>query len=63
MREDGLRVVARLDGKHEVQTVAGEVLAVCDSNAQAWRWIDRHSIGGQKDEDRQLRIRQSDRFS
>lgn len=63
MLEMKLRVCARPDGKHEVQTVAGEVLAVCDSNAQAWRWIDRHSTGGQKDEDRQARIRKSDRFS
>lgn len=62
MHEMLLRVVARPDGKHEVQTVTGDVLAVCDSNAQAWRWIDRHSIGGQKDEDRHLRIRQSGPF-
>ena len=63
MREMTLRVVSRPDGKHEVQTVAGDVLAVCDSNAQAWRWIDRHSTEGQEADNRQLRIRQSDRFS
>lgn len=63
MREDALQVVARPDGKHEVQTAGGDVLAVCDSNARAWRWIDRHSIGGQRDEDRHLRIRQSGPFS
>lgn len=63
MREDALRVVARPDGKHEVRTVSGDVLAVCDSNSQAWRWIDRHSGAGQADDERQLRIRQSDRFS
>lgn len=34
MREAALRVVARTDGKHEVQTAGGDVLAVCDSNAQ-----------------------------
>lgn len=61
MREDALRVVARSGGKHEVQTAGGDVLAVCDSNSQAWRWIDRHGEAGQADEDRQLRIRLSDR--
>lgn len=63
MHEMLLRVVARPDGKHEVQTAGGDVLAVCENNAQAWRWIDRHSAGGQKDEDRHLRIRQSGPFS
>lgn len=63
MREDALRVVARPGGKHEVQTMAGDVLAVCDSNSQAWRWIDRHGDEGKADDERQIRIRQSDRFS
>lgn len=63
MREDALRVVAAADGKHEVQTTRGDVLAVCDSNSQAWRWIDRHGAEGQADDERQLRIQQSDRFS
>lgn len=63
MREAALRVNARLDGKHEVQTMACEVLAICESNAQAWRWIDRNSGAGQADEDQHYRIRQSDRFS
>lgn len=63
MREASLRVVPRPDGKHEVRTVAGDVLAVCDSNAKAWRWIDRHSVEGQNAEDRAIRIRQTDRLS
>lgn len=63
MNEAGLRVVAREDGKQEVQTLAGEVLAVCASNAEAWRWIDRNAREGQADDERRLRIRQSGRFS
>lgn len=63
MHEEALRVIARPDGKHEVQTLAGKVLTVCDSNAQAWRWIDHHTPEGQADTDRHYRIRESDRFS
>lgn len=62
MREAGLRVRAREDGKHEVRTLAGDVLAVCASDAEAWRWIDRHSAEGQETEERRLRIRQSGPF-
>lgn len=63
MNEAGLRVVPRDDGKQEVQTLAGEVLAVCATNAEAWRWIDRNAREGQADDERHLRIRQSGRFS
>ncbi len=62
MREADLRVVAA-GGKHEVRTVAGDVLATCDSSAQAWRWIDRHSSEGQQDDTRHYRIQQSGKFS
>lgn len=63
MHEAGLRIVRRDDGKQEVQTLAGDVLAVCATNAEAWHWIDRHSKEGQLDSNRYYRIRQSDRFS
>lgn len=63
LREDALRVAARPDGRHEVQTVAGEVLAVCATNAEAWGWIDRHTSSGREDTDRHYRIRNSERFS
>ncbi len=63
MNEAGLRVVAREDGQHELQTLTGEVLAVCATNAEAWRWIDRRSVEGQDDAERHRRIRQSGRFN
>ena len=63
MREAGLRVHAREDGRREVRTLAGDVLAVCATDAEAWRWIDRHSTEGQDDSARHYRIRQSSRFS
>jgi len=63
MREDALRVAARPDGRHEVKTVAGEVLAVCATNAEAWGWIDRRSNEGRRDSDQHYRIRNSERFS
>jgi hypothetical protein len=63
MREAGLRIHLRADGRREVQTLAGDVLAVCASDAEAWRWIDRHSVEGQSDDNRHIRIRQSSRFS
>lgn len=63
MHEAYLRVLARPDGQHEVQTTYGEVLAVCQSNSAAWRWIDRNTGSGQADYDRHYRIRNSERFS
>lgn len=63
MREDALRVAARADGRHEVQTVAGDVLAVCATNAEAWGWIERQSNEGRRDSDQHHRIRNSERFS
>lgn len=63
MREAALKVVARPDGQHEVQTLAGEVLTVCATNAEAWRWIDLHSAEGQTDTDRHHRIRQAGPFA
>lgn len=63
MREDALKVVARPDGRHEVQTTAGDVLAVCATNAAAWRWIDRNTGEGRADTDQHYRIRNSERFS
>lgn len=63
MREDALKVVARLDRQHEVQTTMGEVLAVCATNAAAWRWIDKHTGSGRADTDRHYRIRNSGNFS
>ena len=63
LREDALRVAAYPDGRHEVQTVAGEALAVCATNAEAWGWIDRHTSSGREDTDRHYRIRNSERFS
>lgn len=63
LREDALRVAARPDGRHEVQTVAGEALAVCATNAEAWGWIDRYTSSGRGDTDRHYRIRNSERFS
>lgn len=63
LREDALRVAAYPDGRHEVQTVAGEALAVCATNAEAWAWIDRHTSSEREDADRHYRIRNSERFS
>ena len=63
MHEAALRVHAREDGKREVRTLAGDVLAVCATDAEAWGWIDRHSAEGQADTDRHHRIRQSGPFS
>jgi len=63
LREDALRVAAYPDGRHEVQTVAGDVLAVCAINAAAWGWIDRHTSSGREDTDRHYRIRNSEQFS
>ncbi len=62
MREAALRVHAR-DGKREVRTLAGDVLAVCATDAEAWGWIDRHTAEGQADTDRRHRIRQSGPFA
>lgn len=63
MREDALSVAAYLNGEHKVQTTAGEVLAICATNAEAWAWIDRHAGSGREDTDRHYRIRNSERFS
>lgn len=57
-----LRVHHRPDGKHEVRNAGGDVLAVCETNAAAWRWIDKHTLAGQEDTDRHYRIRASARF-
>lgn len=58
-----LRVYPTPEGKHEVRNAAGKVLAACESNAAAWRWIDKHTTDGQADTDRRHRIRNSERFS
>lgn len=56
-------MVPREDGKQEVQTLAGEMLVVCATNAEAWRLIDQNAREGQADDERQLRIRQSGPFA
>lgn len=57
------RIHRRNDGEHEVRNSAGDVMTACRTNAEAWRWIDRHSEDGQMEEDRHLRIRSSSRFA
>lgn len=56
MVKGSLRIHPRPDGKQEVRSAEGDVLAVCDTNASAWRWIDRHTSEGQADTERQYRI-------
>lgn len=46
-----------------IERNSGMVYAICDSNAAAWRWIDRNTGAGQADTGRHYRIRNSERFS
>lgn len=49
------RVVGRPDGTYQV-VLGSDVLATCDTNAEAWAWIDRYSDEGRTDRDRFQRI-------
>lgn len=53
--EADMEVEQRPDGKWEVRE-AGEVLVVCASNEDAWRWIDRHRPDGFDDRHDRVRM-------
>ena len=52
-----LKVVQNDAGEYVVKDDCANVLATFSSNAAAWRFVDRYTPDGQRDEDRRLRIR------
>jgi hypothetical protein len=57
--ETAMRIEQRTDGKFVVISLSGDVMQVFRSNAEAWRWVDRHDDNTGPDQDRHERISHS----